>query len=259
MSLDDKMAGIMLSRFLDCKDLTQLALTLKGGAEHWGLCDDNKRYEKIHQSLLDCIQKDDRPYSVKQGNDWVPTYLLHMWSLQRSVEENTLYWYEMADEIKQEYVKVKEPGITEQQVHAVMEHVEKRYGFCSNVLRDKPIDILLLPNKHIGRNSQYGSLINLSKPKSDVIVMLSMVDEGNHPEAVLLHELGHALHTRLTGKHQRTPKSFECVQKKMYVALEGCPAAEWCEYFADSFAIAALRDSPFLPNKYMEMYLLGRG
>ena len=63
------------------------------------------------------------------------------------------------------------------------------------------------------------------------------------PEYVLFHELGHALHTMLTGSYNAVPDSFFKMAEVMFSVLSTTYRDSAPEFFADCFAMGVTINS----------------
>lgn len=247
-------AGEIVKCLLESEDLIGLAGNLLICGEDLRRRRANYIFEEIYRLLLERVPAGGEAYYIADETNWVPIYLLLVWSPSDEISENIHCWHTLAEWLLMEFERTDRLQISENQIRAVMQHLERQYRFCTKILANRPAYFLVLPNRHKSTNSQYYVDLALNIPNKEIILLLNIIEEGDQAEAIFLHELGHLLHTRLTGEQWVPPKSFDFLQQAMYNALDDCPKREWCEYFADSFAVAALQDSSFRPNAYMSMY-----
>lgn len=141
--------------------------------------------------------------------------------------------------IRMNFAEPQMPIISDKQISDTLYHLEKRYSFVSKVFHGGLLKIGILNNTHGTLNSFYLSQFLFGSLVDDMIILTHPIPGFGCPqEQTLLHELGHALHTRLTMSTKTMPASF----------IEMCNAilpqdfdneADAAEAFADFFALAA--------------------
>jgi len=166
--------------------------------------------------------------------------------LSHSSEDNHKCIRAIIEQIRHFFIPSTSPHISEENVHKLMALVDQKYNYCSKVLREKTLNILIVEDTCVDGNSLFmaydGDAFEREISANKDIVILSRVRDDVYPEYAFLHELGHILHLRLTQEYHdwMPPKSFDFLQKIMFKSLVNKPQSVWAECFADCFAIAAL-------------------
>lgn len=75
------------------------------------------------------------------------------------------------------------------------------------------------------------------------------------PEYVLFHELGHVLHTMLTGSYNAVPGSFFKMAEPMFRGQSTTHRDSAPEFFADCFSMGVMQDSEWSKfDPYTQIY-----
>lgn len=209
---------------------------------------DNNLYEAFYKELLFSTSFSNEPYQVFQNEDIAAPYLLSNWFLCDSGKDNYAFFEQILHMTRQQFSSSNATGarIAAEKIPELMDLVEQKFGYVSNVLKDRRLPILIVDEICTSGNSvTIGNCIigvddKLSQPKD--IVIASRMKDDTAPEFAFLHELGHILHIRLTHQYRdwEPPKSFDVIQQHMFKRLAGRPKQLWAECFADCFAISAL-------------------
>ena len=209
---------------------------------------DNKLYEAFYKELLFSTSFSNEPYQVFQNKDIAAPYLLSNWFLCDSGIDNYAFFEQILHMTRQQFFSSNAPGvrIAAEMIPELMDLVEQKFGYVSNVLKDRRLPILVVDEIcTLGNSLTMGNCImgvddKLSQPKD--IVIASRMKDDTAPEFAFLHELGHILHIRLTHQYRNwePPKSFDAIQQHMFKRLLYQPKKLWAECFADCFAIASL-------------------
>ena len=206
-------------------------------------------------AMINFYARQKEVYVVHSANNAVLQYLLNYWIFKRTYKENA----KCLTGIINTHSNILPPQksiISESAIHELMKMIERRFGFCSKILADNPLEILLIEHAHATLNGIYTATLIEDDILEDKIIITYLRDKVNFPqEFIFLHELGHALHTRATGKLTTPPESFNLVLTRMFPKSLNEPDTIKSELFADSFAMAALYGSELAHyNPYTEIY-----
>ncbi len=216
------------------------------------------RYESFYQSLLYHLSRfNELGYQVFLGNSIAAPFLLTNWLLYDTGEDNYQHLRNLADKIRSLFEPSMAIGISEERVHQLMAHVEQRFGYCSSVLKDRPLRIIVSDDGFKEGNSLVMSLqitgeVDYTERKD--IVILTRPKDNISPEFVFLHELGHMLHLRLTQRYDifTPPSSFDFIINQIFSKSIDKPDGIKAELFAECFAMAALYNSKYSQYDYAD-------
>ena len=137
------------------------------------------------------------------------------------------------------------PTLAEYDVAKVFQMVDTLFSYSQKVLDKHPIDILLINAQHECLNGET-SVVFTTERMRGCICIYRMQSEEVRPIHVLLHELGHLLHIKLTGTLTEIPKSFVRHLLSLGIDCSKLTAAQLQELFADTFMLAVI-------NKHSEL------
>lgn len=216
------------------------------------------RYETFYQSLLYHSSRfNELGYQVFLGNSIATPFLLTNWLLYDTGEDNYQHLRNLADKIRSLFEPSMAIGISEERIHQLMAHIEQRFGYCSSVLKDRPLRIIVTDDGFKEGNSLVMSLQIMGEvdymERKDAVILTRPKDNIS-PEFVFLHELGHILHLRLTQRYDifTPPSSFDFIINQMFSKSIDKPDSIKAELFAECFAMAALYDSEHSNYDYVE-------
>ncbi len=235
-----------IRKLYSCKNLFELSDCLqKLLTDTQSIPNRNKVLHEIYINIsLNDLYKTKQHYYIYNDNESAIYYLMHYWTLKKTYKENSECLFNIINTIKEEMIASQKIRISVETTHLLMEAVENRFSFCSKVLDSNPIDILFIEHSHTTWDGIYSSiLINDCKIRDQIIIPYLRYEVDFPQEFVFLHELGHALHTRITKKLDILPDSFNMIINKMFVTIQHEPNDQKAELFADCFAIAVLAGS----------------
>ena len=192
-------------------------------------------------------------YEIYNSKDSVSHFLLNYWSLASTASENSLILKGVVKKIRSEFCEVESVSSVNGTIFDILSIVEEKLGYSTNLLRDDKIKILNLDCRHCEWNCFYSATLVPEKELIDDYIIMTQMQEyaTSSREFVLLHELGHLLHTRLTLQLSVVPASFgEAIEK---IISRPISDGEKAEIFADFFASAALCESSYEHNDYPEL------
>lgn len=195
-------------------------------------------------SLASLFDNNARYYDIFCGNRCVVAHLYLNWPYTKSVAQNRATLKRIAEEIKKDFTTSKNIQISEESICSVLEYLELRYGFCTNLFAKHRLNILLPACGHMSYNSLCRtSELTDSSVRCSLYLLRHKKNCKVSPEYVLFHELGHVLHTMLTGSYNTVPDSFFDMAETMFPGLSTTYRNSAPEFFADCFAMGTMLDS----------------
>jgi|GEM_PF-3389092 len=180
-------------------------------------------------------------YSPRES---VIEYFYNYWNFAPTFRENLNQLHIVADTIRTGLLSPKATGLSEETIRNLLDLVEHKFKYITNVLKEQPLKILQLNYSHIRHNCYYTATLLGNQITKDYVVMTCPHRLETHQEFGFVHELGHKLHTILTNKLFVAPASFECFNH-IYNESDRINNTSMAENFADVFAIAALSNSQY--------------
>ena len=239
-------------RMINSRDLIELADYLQGFLYS---IKSSKNKEEFFDEIIEIIKpyyerytanKEKNHHIILKNKKAITCFLWLIWPHVGSSEERFEALDSQCNTIR---LMVRKPFSKERLesdvIDSIIGKVEEKYSFCSKILRGRCLKILLLNNSHGLFNSFVLSQL-LPSGKLDDAIVIPYAKPGFPCSQTLslIHELGHILHLRLTGKPDTPPKSFHIIQEAMFLSSIGIPNEQICEIYADCFAFATSRNSP---------------
>ena len=146
--------------------------------------------------------------------------------------------------------------ISPDQVRRIMEYLDEKYDFSKKVFAGRQAVFAILDVSNRNYNSEC-LILQSDRELIQHFFLYSMNgnDAGITPEAVLFHELGHAIHARYAGTICAVPENVLRFLKELCMpGIMTCSEAEQCEVFADVLSVGLMYESPFAefdPFEYM--------
>lgn len=137
------------------------------------------------------------------------------------------------------------PTLAEADVAMVFQMVDALFSYSQKVLGTHPVNILLIEAQHECLNGETSAVFTAGGMQG-CICMYQMQSGEVNPIHVLLHELGHLLHIRVTGTLTEIPKSFGRHLLSLGIDCSRLTAAQLHELFADTFMLAVINKHPEL-------------
>ena len=137
------------------------------------------------------------------------------------------------------------PALTEDDVATVLQMVDALFSYSRKVLDKHPADILLIDAQHECLNGETSSVFT-AEGMQGCICMYRMQNEDIIPIHVLLHELGHLLHIKVTGTLTNIPDSFKNHLLRLGIDRRTLTTEQLRELFADTFMLAVVCRQPEL-------------
>lgn len=235
---------------LKSNSLYQLADTLEGFVNYLSHIAEKKRilndfYQMLNVKIFYENRKSDNYIHVYTEQESVLEYLYNYWTLKSTSKENIADMKAIIEQIRTQMLPPKAEPLTEQRIIDLFHHVESRFHYGENVLKDSPLKILQFNNTHIDWNCFYIATIRGDELIKDYIMMTCPHKPETRQEFGFIHELGHKLHTALTKRLFTAPSSFAWFGQLFQEQKEALEHQGMDEHFADVFAIAALSNSPY--------------
>ncbi|HEY5563311.1 MAG TPA: hypothetical protein VIK72_16455 [Clostridiaceae bacterium] len=156
-------------------------------------------------------------------------------------------------------------GLKKEQVYKAFLFLQARFRIFDIITCKSELEIYMFNNSHKSYNSFCEVLCDVNKPETyhnmNILSFASRAEEHN-PYQVLIHEIGHALHTVLTHQASVIPESFIEMNKILEVKLEN-NTIETADVFADIFSVVVMNNSylaeynsliEFFSSKVLELF-----
>jgi hypothetical protein len=182
-------------------------------------------------------------YKIVSESESIPEFLHKHWSFRDEASDDIKQLESIVEMIRSRMQPPQAPRISDHTIHDLMNLAEKKFKYCSKVLESHPLKILCINQTHKDWGCYYmagtldGMIVN------DGVIMTCPQNPELHQEFGFMHELGHRLHTSLTGKSFVPPASFSYFRD--YLPEHTQDDRSMSEHFANFFAIAALNDTPY--------------
>ena len=151
-------------------------------------------------------------------------------------------------EITTQYTKPKGARISKEILESILQYLYQHYSFAAKVFNNQKPIFLLLPYSHLQYNSQC-LIIDDGTKIVQHIFLYNMREKGNdiiNPEAVLFHELGHALQARCFGNITAVPPDIlDLLEQLCFPTIKHLNQAAQCEVLADVLSIGLMYQTPF--------------
>lgn len=131
------------------------------------------------------------------------------------------------------------PTLTETDVAAVFQLADALFSYSQKVLCAHPVDILLIDAQHECLNGENSAVFTTGGMQGCICIYRMQSAEIN-PIHVLLHELGHLLHIKMTGAVINIPASFRRYLSRLGIGHKKLTISQLQELFADTFLLAAI-------------------
>lgn len=136
-------------------------------------------------------------------------------------------------------------------VQRVLAILDELFSFSQKI---HPVSISIVDAEMDGRNGE--SIAVFGNHCSGAIFLYRMwnnYDGKVTPASVLLHELGHQLHFRLTGELYKVPESFYRHLDSLDADHSNLSEADLLEVFADTFLLAVIHKTKEFGDPFMEI------
>lgn len=191
-----------------------------------------------HEAGLFLKAIETKPFSIINTQQGLSFYIANMLYY---VDESASYDFNATIDLLSTHKDSDTPLISPEQIKNMIKLVEQ-FGAKKIIqynANDMPLVIALVPYQTVN-NSTFS-------PPLHIIQCNNLMDDTNHSlEHIFIHEMGHALHSCLTGNTNTTPKSF----KKAFEVANSCSIEDvkdgvLREFFADFFSLAVMYDTEY--------------
>ena len=207
-------------------------------------------------ALASLFDNSARHYDTYTGNRCAVMHLYLNWAYTKSAKKNRAELERIANEIKNDFTPAENTQIRIDAIRSILDYLEQRYGSCTKFFSEHRLSILLPECGHKRYNSlcRTAELVDGSVSCSLYLFHIRK-DCGASPEYILFHELGHVLHTMLTGSYNTVPESFFEMAEPMFSGLSTAYRDSAPEFFADCFAMGVMLDSEWSAfDPYPQIY-----
>jgi len=144
------------------------------------------------------------------------------------------------------YIKPIGKCISEDSLKDILEYLDKEYNFSMKVFSNKKACFIRINNSH----KDYNSECLTARVEDDIInhfFLYHMKEKRSiTPEAVLFHELGHALHAKRFNGIKKLPENIiEILQDICFPTIKSLDTYTQNELFADVLRIGLMYQTPF--------------
>jgi hypothetical protein len=137
--------------------------------------------------------------------------------------------------------------ISETSLENILQYLEKEYLFCSRIFQNKKAAFIRIHYSHKEYNSECLTLINKKGNISNHFFLYHMKKRSTpNPEAVLFHELAHALHVQCFGDVTKVPDYIiDILQDLCFPIIKQMDNNSQSELFADVLSVGLMYQSPY--------------
>ena len=203
--------------------------------------------ENIRMGMIDFIFEETKPkYRIYPSYSTISAYLFTFGLAFGKVRETRTNIKKVIFDIDKNIIEPSGNYLSIEKEKTILSILTEKYPhYWQFVSTDKPLGIININNTHRLFNSICGASEDTS---SVVIYMFNMKENLLAPEYVFLHELGHALQISLTGSDILVPEEFIIFNNSLPDVDLKQGDSEAPELFADTFAIAVMRNT--ILNEY---------
>lgn len=207
-------------------------------------------YERVRENgLIGYISFfDTDKYEIFEGPEAVRAFMAVSVPVPTSPVKYLKSLKEFSHGIEEEYCKPVGKHISKKSLLSILKYLDKKYDFCSKIFCDKKAMFLIL---NVGdRDRDSDCMIYINDDKAIIHFFLYCMTEQTQkemsPEAVLFHELGHAMHARAFKDISYVPSLYlEVLNKTCFPGISNETAENQNEIFADVLSIGMMYQSPF--------------
>ncbi|MFP3041484.1 hypothetical protein LQZ19_06635 [Treponema primitia] len=138
--------------------------------------------------------------------------------------------------------------ISKSSLKTILKYLDEKYSFSSKIFPSGQAFFIRMPYSHKIYNSECATPIN-EENRDPHFFLYHMKEKGPgeiNPEAVLFHELGHAIHARYFGDVSKVPDDIiDNLQKLCFPRLKQDEAAKQSELFADVLSVGLMYQTPY--------------
>jgi hypothetical protein len=173
-------------------------------------------------------------------------------STVKTINEIKIY----GESLLSRFIKPVGKCISVNSLENIMQFLDKEYNFSSKVFTKAEAVFLILHNTNKNYNSECLCL-NDDKFNRNLFFLYHMKKKKSiSPEAVLFHELGHALHTQYSGDVKNVPDNIiDILQDLCFPKIKQSSKEEQSELFADVLSVGLMYQTPYEKmDRYNEIH-----
>ena len=193
------------------------------------------------------LNLDNSKYYIFSGNNAVRRYLFLMLPQISSPVKSLQNIKVFANDLIHSFTASTGNHIDPDKVSKIMKYLDEKYSFSEKVFSDGPASFLIFNLTSHEVDSHCVITVRGSKI-IPCFLLYSNREVSKHisSEAVLFHELGHAIHARFTGNFDFIPEEILLFLKNLcFPDILSHPISEISENFAHILSIGLMYDSPF--------------
>lgn len=219
--------------------MRNLYLLIENAVRTWLLKPNVTALKKLHLELSGAVQSGEELPScvIYDGDHAVRNYASVFCELNRSLSEE-----ECMIALGRHAYLFSEPDaetISAEEVQAVFAELNRILPYTANVIGGRSLEIMLFPDKHTERSGETAAVFTEPGLHGYICLYCPHLDvPGMSGAAVLLHELGHLLHMKVTGTLDEIPASFLAFLQAVGVKYQALDQVQILDLFADTFLIA---------------------
>ena len=140
-------------------------------------------------------------------------------------------------------------------INSVLEAIDQLFPFFKNMDNDHPLSISIIDAGTSDRNGESIAIINEDGTRGAIFLyrMWDDFDGRFTPATVLLHELGHQLHIRVTGELYKIPENFYIHLNSIGADYTNLCETDLIEVFADTFLLAVVHKTKAFGDPFPEI------
>jgi hypothetical protein len=212
----------------------------------------NNLNEQLHNWLINDMYFYDLPKGIKkkyyicnEGTGAI-RYLVLFAPKKTSTVKYIKLLRELGENLLTQFTKPIGKGITELSLNNILQFLDNEYSFSTKVFSKSEAIFILINNSHKIYNSEC-LVINDEDCNRNLFFLYHMKKKRSiSPEAVLFHELGHALHAQYSGDVKKVPEYIiDVLQDLCFPKLKQSNNSEQSELFADVLSVGLMYQTPY--------------
>jgi len=211
-------------------------------------------YERLTQYAMsdyifdEFLVMDEKQYLIYDGENAVAKYMALSIPKQRTPVKSLHNIKLFAEQTQKEFMISDGNHITKKKASEIMNYLDNEYSFSKKVFSDRKAMFLILNVTHKNCNAEC-IIMNSDNEIIQHLFLYCLSHELEYvkqPEAVLFHELGHAIHARYTKDIDIVPNDiFQKLERLCFPGLCSLSLDKQKEIFADVLGMGLMYGSPF--------------
>jgi hypothetical protein len=211
-------------------------------------------YERLYQWSLsyyifgDFLEKEKSNYFIcdeaKAANMYIALRIPPEKTAVKSINEIRAF----GEYILSHYTQPIGKCISKSSLNDILQYLDKYLSFSSKIFANNKASFIRMPYSHTEYNSECLTAVNKKNMATHFFLyhMKKKGKNGPNPEAVLFHELGHAIHARCFGDVTKVPDNvIDTLQAICFPNLKQVDAAKQSEVFADVLSVGLMYQTPY--------------